>query len=214
MLPKGAFHVLAKAILPVLVCVYLEAYKSDWRIAAFVLTAGRETETRRYSVSVQKDVSYTLAEFSTLVLTFRWIISARWDCQSGWKDSQVSVTVGVTDSGIKPLRLMNLIRVSSSLCVENLSKDWTASVAKRKIGLTKRRWLANSLWLWDGSLWLTSKATKYGVFCTVGRAVWDHLWLFYEPVDDHHTYHCPAVKAWQNIRPATSSKLVWTEAMS
>lgn len=96
--------------------------------------SGIRTE-KQTDMSVQKYVSYTLADFSfaALVLTFRWIISERWDCQSGSKDSQVSVTVGVTDSGIKLLRLINLIR----LCVKSLSKEHTASVAKRKFSWRK-----------------------------------------------------------------------------
>lgn len=102
-------------------------------------------------MSVQKYVSYTLADFmfAALVLTFRWIISARWDCQSGSKDSQVSVTVGVTDSGIKLLRLINLIQLSS-LCVKSLSKERTAPVAKRK--MSSRKAVLSEVSVRDGSI--------------------------------------------------------------
>ncbi len=67
--------------------------------------------------------------FATLVLIFQWIIFARWDCQSEAEDSQVPVTVGMTDPTIKRLRLINLIQLPS-LYVKSLSKDWTASVVE------------------------------------------------------------------------------------
>lgn len=96
-----------------------------------MLIAGIPTETHT-DMSVQTDVSYSaLADFvfATLVLTFRWIIFARWDCQSGTKDSQVPVTVGMTDPAIKRLRLINLIQLPS-LRVKSLSKERSASVAE------------------------------------------------------------------------------------
>lgn len=165
-----------------------------------------DRETHRYSTSVQKDVSYTLAEFSSLVLTFRWIISARWDCQSGWKDSQVSVTVGVTHSGITQLRLMNLIRLSS-LRVDNLSKDCKRHLwPKQKLGSRK----AVVSELYDCGVGQYDWQVKRPIMvCFVQWA-----YSFMSPSMTTTLIIVQQWISWQNIRPATSSKLVWTEAMS
>lgn len=141
MLIKVAFHVLAKAIFSLHWCELISVRLTHCCICVDTKQRDRPSGIRtekQTDMSVQKYVSSTLADFmfAALVLTFRWIISARWDCQSGSKDSQVPVTVGVTDSGIKLLRLINLIRLSS-LCVKSLSKKRTASVAKRKMSSRK-----------------------------------------------------------------------------